>query len=183
MNLYFITSNKNKFEEVKSIIPQVNQLDIDLTEIQSLDPHNIIKHKVQEAFKHHQGAFIVEDTSLYIKNMNGLPGPLVKLFLKSLDTDGVYYLTKAFGSAAHAQVLIGYATGPDDVVYFEGSIEGTIVEPLGEHGFGWDSIFQPTDFDKTFAQMTSEEKTKVSMRGKAVHKLKEYLEQSKTYNL
>jgi len=50
-----------------------------------------------------------------------------------------------------------------------------IVEPKGENGFGWDKIFQPEGFEKTFAEMSMEEKNEISMRKKAFQKLKRYL--------
>lgn len=49
--LYFITGNKNKFEEIKAIIPKAEQLDIDLPEIQEINAREIIKQKLLEAFK------------------------------------------------------------------------------------------------------------------------------------
>ena len=78
MSLHFITGNKGKLLEVQSILGDVTALDIDLAEIQSLDAHEIIKAKLDEARKHHNGQFIVEDTSLYFEALNGLPGPLIK---------------------------------------------------------------------------------------------------------
>jgi inosine/xanthosine triphosphate pyrophosphatase family protein len=53
--LYFITGNKNKFQEFQDILGKENveQLQIDLDEIQEVDPHKIIRHKLQEALKHH----------------------------------------------------------------------------------------------------------------------------------
>lgn len=67
MPLYFITGNKGKFAEVQSILGNAEVLDIDLLEIQSLDAHEIIKAKLEEAQKHQVGEFIVEDTSLYFE--------------------------------------------------------------------------------------------------------------------
>jgi XTP/dITP diphosphohydrolase len=56
--------------------------------------------------------------------------------------------------------------------YFEGKIEGSIAnQPLGENGFGYDPIFVPNGFDVSFAQMTNEEKNKISHRKIAVQKL------------
>lgn len=62
--IFMITGNKNKFEEVKSILPDVEQLDINLPEIQDIDAGKIIKAKLLEALKHKEGEFIIEDTSL-----------------------------------------------------------------------------------------------------------------------
>jgi len=60
---------------------------------------------------------------------------------------------------------------------FVGKCHGTIVEPQVEDAssFGWDSIFVPDGFDKTFAEFTREEKNKVSDRGRALELVKEYL--------
>src|SRR3990167_2594481 len=82
--IFMITSNKNKFAEAKVFIPEIEMLSIDLDEIQEIDPHVIIKHKLNEAIKnydskkHKNAIFLVEDTSFYLKGMNGLPGPFAK---------------------------------------------------------------------------------------------------------
>ena len=66
MKLYFLTGNKNKFEEAKAVLGDVEQLDIGLPEIQEIDAKGIIKTKLQEAFNHQKGELLVEDTSLYL---------------------------------------------------------------------------------------------------------------------
>lgn len=176
MNLYFITGNKNKFEEVRSILPNVEQLDIDLPEIQDIDAKVIIKAKLLEALKHKDGEFIVEDTSLYLDCLGGLPGPLIKWFMKTMGNVGLSNIVeKLENNKAEAKTIIGYAKSPDEIFYFEGSIKGGIVSPRGDSGFGWDPIFQPTEFDKSFAELTQEEKNNISMRRVAVNKLKEHM--------
>ena len=85
MKIFFITGNKNKLAEVHAIIKNVEQLDIDLPEIQELDPHKIIQAKVAQAFTHHAGPFIVEDTGLYLDCLHGLPGPLIKWFMEAVN--------------------------------------------------------------------------------------------------
>lgn len=175
MSLYLITGNKNKFEEVKSMLPSVEQLDIDLPEIQDIDARNIIKAKLLEALKHKKGEFIVEDTSLYLDCLNGLPGPLIKWFLKGIGNEGLANIVKKLGnSKAEAKTIIGYAKNSNEIFFFEGVISGAIVSLRGQAGFGWDPIFQPDNFDKTFAEMTLEEKNSVSMRKIALEKLKEF---------
>lgn len=176
MALYFITGNKNKFEEAEAILGPIERLDIDLPEIQEVDPKNIIKAKVEEALRHKSGNFFIEDTSLYLDGLNGLPGPLIKWFLKSIGNDGIVRLALASGQEkAEARTVIGYADSAGKVSFFEGSVFGSIVAPRGETSFGWDPIFQPDGFDKTFAEMEKDEKNKISMRRLALEELREFL--------
>jgi non-canonical purine NTP pyrophosphatase (RdgB/HAM1 family) len=177
MEIYFITGNKNKFDEAKSIMPDLEPRDIDLPEIQEIDAKVIIKEKLIEALKHKEAGFIVEDTSFYVDCLKGLPGPLIKWFLKTIGNDGLYTLVQAYGNpAAQAKTIIGYARAGDDIHYFEGVIEGTIVAPRGETNFGWDPIFQPAGQGRTFAEMSKEEKNTMSMRKMAFEKLKEFID-------
>lgn len=175
--IYFITGNQHKFAEIKEIVPKIEQLDIDLPEYQEIDPQKIIKAKLMEAFNHHSGPFIVEDTSLYFDYFNGLPGPLIKWFLKTMGNDGLAKLTAKLENVnATAKTLIGYAKDKDRVEFFEGELRGVIVEPRGNSNFGWNDIFQPEGSVKTFGEMSIEEKNKTSMRGLAARKLKEFLD-------
>lgn len=176
MKLYFITGNKNKFEEVQSIISNVEQLDVDLPEIQDIDAKEVIKAKLLEALKHKDGEFIVEDTSLYLDCLNGLPGPLIKWFMKTLGNDGLFNIAEKLGNhKAEAKTMIGYAKSSGEIYYFEGNIKGIIVAPRGDLGFGWDPIFQPEDYPKSFAELTLEEKNNISMRKEALKKLKQFM--------
>ena len=172
--MYFITGNKGKFGEVKTILDDIEQMDIELPEIQDMDPKEIVKAKLVEALKHHQGEFMVEDTSLCLECLNGLPGPFIKFFLKSIGFEGLSDIAKKMGNNnAEARVIIGYARNADDIHFFEGVVKGKIVTPNGA-GFGWDPIFQPEGSDKTYGQMTREEKANIGVRSIAVKKLKEF---------
>ena len=176
MSVHFITGSKNKFEEIRAILGDVEQLEIDLPEIQELDAHKIIRAKLDEALKHRTGAFMVEDTSLYFDALHGLPGPLIKWFMKTIDCEGLFKILEPFGNyGAEAKTIIGYTNGSGDLQFFEGSVRGTIVSPRGETGFGWDIIFQPEGKTDTFAEMSAEEKNSISMRRLAAEKLKAYL--------
>jgi len=175
MALYFITGSKNKFAEVKAVLPQVEQMEMDLPEIQELDAHKIIQAKLSEALKHHTGAFMAEDTSLYYDGMNGLPGPLNKWFIHAIGDKGLYKLAQTFGTAARAKTIIGYVDERGTINFFEGETRGTIVEPKTESKFGWDAIFLPEGSTKTYNEMTQEEKNAISHRGKALARLKAHL--------
>jgi len=176
MALYFITGSKHKFLEIKSVINDIEELKLDLPEIQDSDAHKIIEAKLREARTHAKGSFMIEDTSLYFDALNGLPGPLIKWFLKAIGNEGLYKITQAFrNEKAEARTIIGYANEAGEVEYFEGSLEGEIVAPRGSTNFGWDPIFQPKGSKKTFAEMSMEEKNSFSMRTIAAEKLLGYL--------
>jgi inosine triphosphate pyrophosphatase len=173
-NIYFITNNDYKFLEVKSILPTIQKLSIELDEIQELDAKKIIEYKLTEAKKKHKGKFIVEDTSLYMDCLNGLPGPLIKWFLKTIGNHGLYNLSLKLGNNnAEARTLIGYHVN-GRTKYFQGILKGKIVSPR-KSDFGWDAIFMPEGYNKVMGEMTLDEKNSISMRGQAIQKLKEYL--------
>lgn len=176
MGLKFITGNLGKYKEAREIIPDLEMLDIDLPEIQTLDSHELIKEKIKEAKKTIKGEIVVEDGSLNIECLNSLPGPFIKWFLKTLDVKGLCELIHKYDNhQATASVILGYSNEKGEIKYFEGSVDGKIVVPRGNKGFSWDPIFEIEGLGKTFAELTLEEKNKVSMRRKAFEKLKNYL--------
>jgi inosine triphosphate pyrophosphatase len=174
----FITGNSGKFAEARSILgDQVEQLDIDLVEIQHIDPQVVISSKLKEAQTQTNGHLMVEDISLSLDCLGGLPGPLIKWFMKTIGNPGLVNLAEKLGNpSATARVIVGYSRDGAEPLFFEGSIQGTIVTPRGDNGFGWDPIFQPVGYDKTFAEMSAEEKNNISMRKIALQKLKDYLD-------
>ncbi len=176
--IQFITGNANKFVEVKAVLSELEQLTLDLPESQELDPHEIIRAKREEARKHVHGEIMVEDTSLYLEGMNEFPGPLIKWFLKSLGHEGIARLVDRLDTdRATAKTLIGYVDAQGSTHFFEGAIQGRMVHPRTTSSFSWDIFFIPDGHDKTFAEMSREEKNAISMRRMAVEKLKAFLEQ------
>jgi non-canonical purine NTP pyrophosphatase (RdgB/HAM1 family) len=168
--MYFVTSNKNKLEEVRSILPDIKQLDIDLMEIQNIDSKEVVKQKLLQALEYVDEEVIVEDTSLSLECLNGLPGPFVKWFQNDLLVE----ISEKLGeSNAEVKTIIGYAKNKEEMYFFEGSTKGTIVKPKGKLNFGWDPIFMPEGYNLTFAEM--EDKNEVSMRRIALNKLKDFL--------
>lgn len=178
--LYFITGNKNKFKEFEAILGENNieQLEIDLDEIQEIDPHKIIRHKLKEALKHHNWPLVIEDTSLYMECLWGkLPWPFIKRFLHEIKNEGLYQLAKKYENfKTSATVLIGYAKNADEIEFFEGTVKWTIVEPIHTTDFWRDAIFQAEWCTKSYAAMSKEEKNEISMRRIALNKLKIFLE-------
>ncbi|MBD3252277.1 non-canonical purine NTP pyrophosphatase [Candidatus Pacearchaeota archaeon] len=176
MEIYFITGNENKFREFQYFIPDLKRLEIDLPEIQSVNPEEIIKEKIKAALVHKKAGIIVEDTSLFLECLKGLPGPLIKWFMETIGLEGIYELAEKHDNFnAQAKVVIGYSDG-ENIKFFEGTVRGKIVKPKVKSDFGWDSIFKPDGFDKSFAEMSNEEKNNISMRKIALEKLRDFLE-------
>jgi len=174
--VYFITGNQNKLKEVQAIISGVEGIEMDLPEIQSLDPQEIITEKLKEAVKEKEGSYFVEDTALYLDCLNGFPGPLIKWFLDRLGNKGIYDLVSNYENHnVVVKAVVGYSNG-QDIHFFVGEVKGSIVAPRGESDFGFDPIFLPDGHDKTFAEMSSEEKNKISHRQQALMKFKEFLD-------
>ncbi len=91
--------------------------------------------------------------------------------MKAIGNEGLYDIVEKLGYPyAEAKTVIRYAKSPDDIHYFEGSIKGRIIQPAGKSGFGWDPIFQPAGYFESFAELTREEKNKISMRRIALNK-------------
>lgn len=172
----FVTGNQNKFTEAKQIISDLQMHDLDLIEIQEVDSQKIIEYKLKEAKNHLTGNIIVEDNSLTFSCLGNLPGPLIKWFMKEVGNEKLYQICQSFNNFdAEAKVVIGYSDENNQTHFFESVTKGQIVSPRGENGFGWDAIFQPEGLNKTFAEMTAEEKNQISMRRLAFQKLSDFL--------
>lgn len=174
MSLCFVTRNKNKVREFEEILGiKLEQKDINLPEIQSINVNVVVKHKTLLAYEQVRKPVITEDTGLTFDTWNGLPGALINWFLNSIGNEGLCKMLKGYDNrAAKGEVIIGYYDGKE-YQEFRGSIKGTIApEPKGEYGFGWDAIFIPAGSSQTFAEMSSLEKNKISMRRIALNKLK-----------
>ncbi len=181
MPLYFITGNAEKFREIKAIIPDIEQLSLDLVEIQSLDPQVVIEHKLAQAAAQHDGEFLVEDTSLIFNCIKPLPGTMIKWFEESMGAAGMSDLVMRYANhTASALITIGYRDIKGLTYYFTSEYSGEIVSPQGDNGFGWDPMFIAKGQTKTNAELSTGEKNTISARGKAARMLAEHLRKDKS---
>ncbi|PSN40484.1 Inosine triphosphate pyrophosphatase [Blattella germanica] len=179
--IVFVTGNANKLAEVVAILGKsfpfkLENRKIDLPEYQG-EVNEICINKCKEAAKIVKGPVIIEDTSLCFNALGGLPGPYIKWFLDKIGSEGLHkMLTGWEDKSAYALCTFAFSRGADndDVLLFQGKTEGTIVSPRGTSGFGWDTCFQPTGYDKTYAELPSELKNQISHRSLAVLEFKKY---------
>lgn len=120
---------------------------------------------------------LVEDTSLAINALGGLPGPYIKWFVEKVGPSGLHRMISDWpDKSATAICMMGLqerADGP--VKIFKGTIKGSIVAPQGDNQFGWDPVFQPEGYQQTFAQMDVKVKNTISHRYQCLAALQEYL--------
>jgi inosine triphosphate pyrophosphatase len=174
--IYFVTSNPRKEREVNAILDaanipfRVSHVDLDLPEYQGL-PEYIAHHKCLEASKQLMGCpVLVEDTSLCFNALNGLPGPYIKWFWDSLGDHGLYSLLAGHeDKSAYCQCVLAFSPGPGiEPLLWIGRTDGVVIAPVGDGGFGWDSIFIPNCKDKPFGAMPESEKNEISHRSRAL---------------
>lgn len=175
----FVTGNPQKVREALQILecalgPNVVTVHAaDLEELQG-SPEEIVRAKCVKAAAAVPSPpplfVIVEDVSVELAPLHGLPGPYIKPFFAKLGNAGIAELVGKYENhAARARCLYGiYDTTTRAVHIAEGSICGTIVPPRGPEHFGWDAIFQPDGHTETFAEMPPSTKNAISHRALAL---------------
>lgn len=168
--IFLVTGNANKLEEWRRQLPsdiEIDSVDVDLPEIQSIDPEEIMADKAKRAYEATGNPVVVEDVSAGLEKLGGLPGPFVKFFIKKLGDDVLYQLAGIEGEPATVSCSIAYYDG-NDLVTVRGDVKGIVVQSRGENGFGFDKTFIPEGHERTYAEMSGEEKDKVSHRSVAI---------------
>ncbi|KAI0199072.1 inosine triphosphate pyrophosphatase [Astrocystis sublimbata] len=178
---------------------------LDLPEIQgSLE--DVTREKCRVAAEQVGGPVLVEDTCLCFNALNGLPGPYMwvviislspslslylvilfdsvilkcknnsKWFMKDIGHEGLNNLLAAYDDkSAQAVATFGFCKGPgQEVLLFQGRTDGRIVPARGPTHFGWDAIFEYEG--ETYAEMDKGKKNGISHRGKALEKLRQWME-------
>jgi len=175
--LTFITSHPKKAQELSLYLNYpVAHHKIDLPEIQSLDPREVVRVKAQEAYRQLKRPVLVEDYSLHFEGLGNLPGPLIKWFLLELQPSGLCHLLDSYPNRNAVAETYFAVCDQNGVHIFDGSMKGTIATAVrGEHGYGTDSIFIPAGQSKTWSEMDEREQVKYSLRRIGLEKLQRFL--------
>ena len=175
-DLTVVTTSKNKLVEINQILgTDHNVSKLDVPEIQSLNLDEVIAAKARTAYRKIKKPVLVEDISLEIKALKGLPGTFIKYFLKTLGTEGTVALVKGKKNDTEVTAAVAIYDGKN-LKIFKGTVSGTLSpKDRGVHGFGFDKVFIPKGYAKTYAQMPPKLKNKISHRAKALNQVKKYL--------
>lgn len=188
MKIIFATNNAHKLSEVQAVLgdgfklvtPRMCGVEEDIPETAATLEGNA-SQKSHYLYEKTGLDCFADDTGLEVEALGGEPG-----------VHSARYATDGHDFAANNRLLLKNLEGKENrrarfrtVIslieggeehLFEGIVEGRIIDhECGSEGFGYDPLFVPDGFDRTFAEMTAEEKNAVSHRGRAVRKLVAYL--------
>lgn len=189
MEICFATNNKKKLEEVKAALEESNIIILSLEDIgckeelpetgDTLDANAL--EKARYIYENYSISCFADDTGLEVEALDGEPGVYSGRYAgepRSDERNVQLLLDKLLGEehrkARFRTVIALIIEGKEHL--FEGTAEGKITDlRRGSQGFGYDPVFQPEGYDKTFAQLDTEEKNAISHRGKAVRQLISFL--------
>lgn len=194
--IVFATNNQHKLEEIRQILGNkfevVSLADIgcheDIPETGVTLEENALM-KAQYVFDKYHIECFADDTGLEVEALNGAPGVYSARYAGGEGHDSEANMRKLLSELennnnrkARFRTVIALIEKVDGisseqhVKCFEGIVEGEIIrERRGGEGFGYDPIFQPTGYDKTFAELGTDVKNQISHRARATQKLAEYL--------
>lgn len=178
--IVFVTTNPHKVKEAQDLLKDytITQIDLQLPELQA-PQDDIVLAKASAACLELNKPVVVDDTGFYINALGGMPGEYAAHFIKALGTEKIGRIASIFeDKSVIFKTCVAYAEPGKKPLVFVGEVVGTILDKPrgGNHGFGYDPLFVPDGHAKTYAEMTTEEKNRISQRQQAFLKLAEYLE-------
>ena len=191
--LILATHNEHKAKEFKQILPQFRlQTLADLNDVQEitetasdLEGNSLLK--ADTIFRQYGHIVISDDSGLEVQALNGAPGVYSARYAGEQKDDQknieklLHELKGITNRNAQFRTVITLMSS-NDTLQFEGIVEGAIVhEPKGDKGFGYDPVFIPNGYQKTFAELSSNEKNKISHRANAIEKLVAFIEKNPTF--
>lgn len=184
--IYFVTGNVHKFNEIFDLFSKENikynlkRKDLETIEIQTIDLKKVALFKLNSIKGQINGSYFIEDAGFFVDTpLNGFPGVYSSYVMETIGNKGILRLIDDFDTTkAHFTSVIALYFKPlDKNLFFEGTVQGKISKSMiGSGGFGFDPIFLSNEIsNKTFAELTTEEKNKISHRGRAWSKFIEFL--------
>ncbi|MFC1746111.1 RdgB/HAM1 family non-canonical purine NTP pyrophosphatase [Candidatus Riflebacteria bacterium] len=190
LKIYFLSTNAHKREEFQELLGADYQVQNAFSIFKDLVPEeesgstfweNALLKLAPVLDKSSNGFFFAEDSGLCCHSLNGLPGILSARLAGENATDRkrrkkLLDMLKGHYRTAFFVTCLAIRDPQGQVIIYEGRVYGQIAEQeKGEGGFGYDPIFLPWGFDKTFAEMPLAQKNRISHRSRACEGLKNYL--------
>jgi XTP/dITP diphosphohydrolase len=187
--IYFNTLNDHKFSEIIELFQSKKsnyhliQTRYKTIEIQAESIEEVAIYKLQSIKDNVDNSIFVEDAGFFIDEpLKGFPGVFSSYVMRTIGNEGILkLLTDVKQTKAHFTTVIALYFKPlEETFTFEGSVYGRISpEMRGNNGFGFDPIFIPEIRpDRTFAELPTNEKNKISHRARAWKKMIDFLKVS-----
>ena len=165
----FITGNKHKVKEAKGIFQkfgiELEHTDLGYPEIQG-ELVDVAKFGAKYAASKLEGPVIVEDAGLFIKALNWFPGTYSSYVQETLGNKGILKLMNDVEDRyAEFRSAVGFCTPKTEPEIFLGAVRGSIgYSEKGNNGFAYDPLFRPEGYEKTFGELSINEKNRFSHR-------------------
>jgi XTP/dITP diphosphohydrolase len=187
IKLVIATTNKGKLKEIRKILAEIPLELLSLSDFENVpdvieDKETFLdnaKKKAKEIYEHIKLPVIADDSGLAVDQLNGRPGVYSARYFGENATDeknNKKLISELTGLASpHKAKFISVAVyyNGNEYISSTGELPGEIIlSPRGNNGFGYDPLFVPEGFKKTLAELTLEEKNKISHRAKAFNNLK-----------
>ena len=191
MKIVFVTNNQHKLDEIKNILGQEFNI-VSLNDIGCHDnipeTGNTLEENASQKSNYIASRYALDcfadDTGLEVDALGGQPGVHSARYAEETDHDSQANMAKLLDKlgnnnnrkARFRTVISLIVHGKEH--RFEGIVEGRIAhQPSGVRGFGYDPVFIPDGYDKSFAELGDEVKNQISHRARAVRKLAEHIKQ------
>ena len=186
LELSIITENKAKGEEALNILANLGVkariVLMSKYEIQSESLEEIALHAARIAYHMLRKPLVVDDSGLFIEALNGFPGPYSSYIYKKIGVRGILKLMEGeVNRRACFKTVVAVIIPPLERIYIGETCGVIALEARGEKGFGFDPIFIPEGYTRTYAEMTLEEKNRISHRYKAYKNMVEDLRSKYSY--
>ncbi len=187
--IYFVTGNIHKYNEISTLFKKesrsyvLKHKHIKTVEVQANTLKEVASYKLESIEGQLDDSYFIEDAGFFVDvPLNGFPGVYSSYVMKTLGNTGILKLIDDFEiSQAHFTSIIALYFKPlDKKLIFEGEIYGKVSKTSrGLGGFGFDPIFLPNKIpNKTFAELSTEEKNKISHRGQSWRKFINFLKEN-----
>lgn len=178
--IYLVTGNMHKVAEIEAVLKplgvDVEPVALEKLEIQSESIVEVARYAASR-LPVMDAPVAVEDAGLFVDALGGFPGPYSSYVYKTIGIPGILKLLQGLDErSAYFLSAMGVKDTDGRVIVFTGRVDGRIApEPRGSGGFGFDPIFVPEGWEKTFAEASMSEKNRVSHRARAARALAEWL--------
>jgi XTP/dITP diphosphohydrolase len=160
---------------------ELRQRSEEIDEIQADELEDVVRDCMAQLQARRVQNYIIDDSGLFIDALGGFPGVYSAYALKTLGCRGIIKLMEGMSDRiARFRCCIGCNAGRLGEIVISAEAVGTIIdEERGSGGFGFDPIFVPSRYDRTFSELPLEEKNLISHRGKAINSLSASLSKQK----